>query len=452
MNRNEEYLELIAELENNVPDLQPFVRKARNRRKKAVFLYRPLASAAACFAAFVLTVNFCAPVACACARVPVLKELAAAVTFSRSLSAAVENGYVQPMDLTQTQNGVTAEMDSLIVDQKQVNIFFRLSSEAYAHLDANATVLTAQGESPKACIYGVHPDNGEELRTMTVDFVDGDVPGALRIQLNVYNNDPDEVLARSEPVDRVIPGSREDYIATFDFLLEFDPELTAAGKILSVDRTVELDGQKITVTQVEVYPTHMRINVQEDPGNTAWLAHLDFYLETDEGTRFTPVVNGISATGAENTPSMISYRADSVYFHEADHFHLVITGAQWLDKDMDKTWVNLKTGETGVLPQGTALESVEKTGSGWTVTFRRSRKAGQTLYSCFGNRFYDPEGKEYEIDTYHLYDPGEVCEDGDTASYFECIFLRGYTYGEVWLTPRFSRNWLAEEPITVPIQ
>ena len=35
MNRNEEYLELMKELEVNTPDLRVSVRKARNRRNRA---------------------------------------------------------------------------------------------------------------------------------------------------------------------------------------------------------------------------------------------------------------------------------------------------------------------------------------------------------------------------------------------------------------------------------
>ena len=102
---------------------------------------RSLGGLAACFAAFVLLVNYCVPVAYACSKVPVLRELAEAVTFSRSLTDAVENEYVQPMELSQTENGITAEIAYLIVDQKQVNVFYRLDSEKYDQLEAHPDVL-----------------------------------------------------------------------------------------------------------------------------------------------------------------------------------------------------------------------------------------------------------------------------------------------------------------------
>ena len=43
MNRNEEYLELMKELEENTPDLTMCVVRARTRKNRAAFVYRPLA-------------------------------------------------------------------------------------------------------------------------------------------------------------------------------------------------------------------------------------------------------------------------------------------------------------------------------------------------------------------------------------------------------------------------
>ena len=125
MNRKEEFEAMIEELNQPAPGLEATLDRAYKKKRKRTtkMIVRPVAGLAACFAVFVLLVNFCAPVAYACSQIPVLRELAAAVTFSRSLTDAVENEYVQTMDLSQTQNDITAEVAYLIVDQKQVNVF-----------------------------------------------------------------------------------------------------------------------------------------------------------------------------------------------------------------------------------------------------------------------------------------------------------------------------------------
>ena len=457
MNRNQEYFELMEELESNVPDLQESVKKAHARKKRLSFLYRPLAGVAACFALFVAAVNFCTPVAYACSQVPVLKELAAAVTFSRSLSDAVENEYVQQVALTQTRNNITAEIDYLIVDRKQVNVFYRLNSDQYAQLEADPEVLTAEGDHSPSC--GYHSNsfgkaNGE-LRSLTIDFIEDAVPEKLRVQLNVYSMKTDYADQMPTPEQNVdmweLPEENENYLAQFDFLLEFDPQFTASGKIFPVNRIVEMDGQRITITQIEVYPTHLRVDVADDPENTAWLKRLDFHIETDRGMKFEPISNGISATGSDSSPAMVSYRADSTYFYDADHIKLVITGARWLRKDMEKIWVNLLTGETGDLPEGTAYESAVKNGSAWTVTFRADHADGEPMYQVFGSEFYDADGKKYEINSFASI-CGDADENGKPAYYLEQFPLRDYPYDEVWLSPLFSHNWVAENEIIIIVQ
>ena len=134
MNRNDEFLAIIAELNQPVTGLEYTLNRAfkKKRERTAKLICCPLGGLAACFVFFVLLVNLSMSVANACAQVPVLRQLAEAVTFSRSLSTAVENEYVQTIDLEQTKNEITAKIEYLIVDQKQVNIFFRLNSDTHA--------------------------------------------------------------------------------------------------------------------------------------------------------------------------------------------------------------------------------------------------------------------------------------------------------------------------------
>lgn len=156
MTRNEEYQALLQELETTPAALDGAVERALRRRKRDRRLRLfgvPAGSLAACFAAFVLLVNLFPPFARACGSVPVLRELAQAVAWSPSLSAAVENDYVQPIGQSQTVNGVTATVEYVIVDRKQLNIFYTLD---YAPdlgpmwADCRITPATAARETPAA--------------------------------------------------------------------------------------------------------------------------------------------------------------------------------------------------------------------------------------------------------------------------------------------------------------
>lgn len=458
MNRLEEYQALMMELDQPVPGLETTLDRARKkRRKRNLSVIRPVGAIAACFVVFILLVNFCAPVAYACSLVPGLRELAEAVTFSRSLTDAVENEYVQPMDLTQTDGDITAEVPYLIVDQKQVNVFYRLDSDKYEQLAADPNIMNAEGARPPHCSWssnGFDAENGE-LRCLSIDFVDGNVPDSLKLQLRVYSNRIDFSEAPAENVSNSMFSDdvyeEPDYLAEFHFLLEFDPEFTASGKIFPVNQTVELEGQRITITDIEVYPTHMRVDIAESEENTAWLKDLEFYIETDWGMKFDPVASGITATGSADSPSMVSYRADSSYFYEAKHLKLVITGARWLKKDMETTYLNLVTGETGPLPEGAEFDSAVREGTGWVLTFRAAWDEDEPMYQLFGSTFYDKDGSEYEINMWSS-TFGEADEDGTVTYFLDQFPLKNYPYDEVWLSPHFSHEWVAEDLIVVTVQ
>lgn len=459
MNRKDEYQAMMEELNRLIPDLETTLDRAykKKRKRRVLLLVRPAAGLAACFAVFVLLVNFCAPVAYGCSRIPVLKDLAEAVTFSRYLTDAVENAYVQTLDLSQTENEITAEVACLIVDQKQVNVFYRLDSDHYGQLAADPTVKNTDGGRPLSCGWsntGFDAENSM-LRCLSIDFVEDNVPSSLVVQLKVYTNQMDyENSAPKNYVDDIfsdeLPGE-PDYLADFEFLLEFDPEFTASGKVFPVNQTVLLEGQAITITDIEVYPTHMRVDIEESPENSAWLKGLEFYIETDWGMQFDPVSNGIISTGSMNSPSMVSYRADSAYFYNAEHLKLVITGARWLRKDMETTYLNLVTGETGMLPEGAEFDSARKQGSGWVVKFRAALEEDGPMYPLFGHKFFDADGNEYEINQWSS-THGERNEDGAFTHFFDEFPLKNYPYDEVWLSPQFSHNWRAENVIVVPIQ
>ena len=208
MNRSEEYLALQKELEVTPPQLEYTVQRALTRkkslqRKKRLFGI-PTGSLAICFTAFVLLVNLFPPFAAACGNVPLLGTLAEAVRWSPSLSAAVEHDYVQPVDQSQSAHGVTAAVEYLIVDRKQVSIFYTLDTDRdIAHLDADYDIRLPgdlYGYNSTTGSYGL--ENGA-LRRIDVNFVDIDVPETLELELQVYDStdnwepgaEPEEAVA-----------------------------------------------------------------------------------------------------------------------------------------------------------------------------------------------------------------------------------------------------------------
>lgn len=467
MNRMEEYNALQAQLEQSVPAENGSLIRAKNRlRRRNRRIYRSAASVCTVFVLFVVLVNFCAPVAYACSKVPGLRELAEAVTFSRSLTDAVNNEYVQPIALKQEQNGITATVEHLIVDQKQVNVFFRLTGEGYEMLEAEPEFRLENGEYIGSCSYGPndHDVPVGQLQSVTLELMrEGDLPRTLRLKLNVFERSsfhtapPEPVVDAKDSMFQDHDYEEPDWLAQFEFLIEYDPTLTAKAKIYPIHQTVELEGKQVTLDHMEVYPTHLRLVVKDDhPENEAWLQRLYFHIESDWGMKFEVERNGTVAFGNVND-RVFTYRADSTYFYKANHLRVVITAAEWLNKDMETVYVNLVTGETGKLPEDVTFMGAEKREGGWLVSFKgKQRKwssdADSVHHQLFAHGYLDAEGNEAQITSWTTSSFIELPEAEWETHFGESFPLVGYYEDEVWLKPQYSHVWLAENPIVITVQ
>ena len=399
MTRNEEYQALLQELETTPAALDGAVERALRRRKRDRRLRLfgvPAGSLAACFAAFVLLVNLFPPFARACGSVPVLRELAQAVAWSPSLSAAVENDYVQPIGQSQTVNGVTATVEYVIVDRKQLNIFYTLD---YA------------------------PDLGPmwaDCRITPGDGSAGDAGGRTE-----------------KPVH-----------------LEFDPYFTAQGTLLELNRTFALDGQTFTLQEAEIYPTHLRLTLTADPDNTAWLAGLDLYLENEHGERFEKSLGGITASGDPEGEGMGTFWLDSPFFSQGEHLTLHITGVRWKDKDAPPVKLNLAEGTAENLPEGTWFQGAKRLPEGWIVYLVSPLMENRTMGSVFSRGAWDEDGNYYEIwqfgSSYGYWDETAQERVGEDRWYTEDFPLAGLAGDTAYLDPCYNR--MAAVDAAVPIQ
>ncbi len=471
MNRNDEYTVLLDELDETPLKLdytleRALARKAvvskRKRIKKAYFI--PLGTLAAMFLVFTALVNLSPAFASACSEIPILNRLVEAVSMSPSLTKAIENDFVQEIGQEQTKDGVTARIEYVIVDQKQLNIFYTLESDKYKSLAANPEISLTEGYFLSQ--EGPLESSANKLQKTVVEFADGKMPSSLTLTLSVYDGSYFYATNTSEPTQdsrdenylSEHKAEKLDYFTEFSFDLTFDPSFTAAGKAISVNKSFEIDGQKLTLDSVEVYPTQTRFHFSADENNTAWLKDLDFYFENEKGERFDGISNGVTASGEPDTPMMSTYMLESAYFYDADKLSLHITGATWLGKDKERMHVNLADGTADNMPQGVTLSLCKKYENGWRLGFSGAQiRTDEGCYQVVGNDYYDAEGNKYELygmtmDVGEYIDPTTGVENANVKAFEEHIELLNYNYDEVWISVMFTSRTQSTQTIELNLK
>lgn len=472
MNRNDEFTEFMKELDGGVPEIGESIKRGSRRKARKKFLYQPLMSLAAVFMLFVLSVNLCAPVAKACANIPFLKELTKAVAFSKSLKAALENDYIQEVNLTQTKDGVTVEITSMIVDHQKLTVFYRMESEQYAGLQAYCSVpddILNNQRYDTLIINDFNKNEGAsdgEVQYVVVDFYKKNVtPKKLPFRMDVWNSEAylkdvqAGVIPRGDDAIGWEEQAEKYAVTSFEFELEPDWTKIPEAETYKVNQTLELDGQKFTVKEIEVYPTYMNINLEGDEENTASLAYLHFYVENEKGERFRD--GCVGNCGGGRLDREVTVRAESPYFYEGELSRLVVTGAEWLEPEKERAYINLTTGETRNLPENMTLKGIRKEDGTVYLDFeqkyllRMDEETGDPFGKKFGivppGFYYDEEGNVYygEVRCDWELDEGGYLA-GESGKYEWSI--KDYPYEEVWLENLYSSIWLADQEVSLEIK
>jgi len=475
MNRQQEYKDMLHELESIPNEMMQMSAKTKPRARKRA-LIRYAATPPGIFVALILMlaigVNISPTMVNALERIPVIRQIAAAVNFSPSLTDAIENEFIQRIGQQQTINNITMRVEYVIVDQRQLNIFYTIESPDYSHINSWVSVLcTDENHHLPVSIFemghGDHFNETGSLRQAVVNFVDMQMPSHLifEARITTYNAPyaeevvpipaqpaPAQSQAQYENREHECEDPSSHQYTIFKFNLEFDPTFTEQGEIILVNHNFVIDGQSLQLTTVEIYPTHMRVNFTACANNTAWLRSMQFYVLKVDGSRFDAISSGITAFGAYDSPMMASHILHSPFFAESNHLTLLIEEVIWLDKDMERVRIDLPRGTAERLPEGVTLYETRQEGNSWHLSFAAVERVPFHVHQVFGSRYFDEAGNEFWFTSWTS-GMRRIGLDGafTPGVFYEEFTIHDYLYDVVYLMPNFSRIVRPDEPIVIGI-
>ena len=120
------------EWENSTPAFDfndKFVYQQIKRNKQKVFLTRILQVCACCFALIFVLTNTSPAYIKATKNIPLLNALNELFNLNKSMYTAIENDYIQEMNITKEENGIKVDIDYMVMDEKSIYLFYQVTKD-----------------------------------------------------------------------------------------------------------------------------------------------------------------------------------------------------------------------------------------------------------------------------------------------------------------------------------
>ena len=308
--------------------------------------------------------------------IPGMEKLVELISDNKGLMLAVENEYVQEINATQEMNGLKVTLDSVIADEKGMVIFQTIEAkEKQEKFYVNDLKLeSADGTELHlgSYSYGAHQPHGElrkkEMATMDFFFEEPLQTKEFIVTFTVETN---------------------DYEEEFRFLFTLEKPLKAT-KIIELNKTVSIEGQKVTIKNIKIYPLRVAVHVVMDPENSKKIFTFeDIRLVDENGEAWTKVVNGFTAHTISDNEQILYLQSN--YFKEPKKLYLVMNKLQAVDKEDAFVKVDMENERITNQLKGLTILDIQKGSIIFTLNTEK-----EFNYSPFIS-MRDADGKEIEL-------------------------------------------------------
>ncbi|MFF3024263.1 DUF4179 domain-containing protein [Gottfriedia sp. NPDC057948] len=314
-------------------------------------------------------------------NIPGMEKIVKLIRDDKGLISAVENKYAQEINISQEKSGIKVTIDSVIADEQGILIFYTIDAKETQH---NFTLKEVS----------LKPSNGEELPEHTSSF---DLP--VEDELNTYTSKIEYLFQETnEQKDFNLDLKIKSKEVSEQFSIPFSlKKLEKTKQIYELNKTVMIDGQKITIKKVTVYPLRVAVQVKMDPNNTKKILDFtDFELLDQNGEVWSKITNGTTANILSDNERIIYLQSN--YFKDPKELYFVINKLQAIDKEDEYLVIDTEKQKILKQPRGNYLSDLKKEGD--TIFFTLNTKK-EFNYDMIGS-ITDANGKEIEMNESYM--------------------------------------------------
>lgn len=371
--------------------------KAKPKAKRSAIILRYTATAAAIALFLLAAAARISPVfADYLDDVPVLKYIVKLVNYDKGLKAAVENNFVQNIGVSDEHAGIKFTVDSVIVDEARMIVFYTLENNSeYKSIGMHNVKFTDKDgkELPIFCSFGFLPDKAEAKKIqdkISVSFEEGlSIPDIIYLEIELWENDTGNAANSKQ-----LP-----YTWQLDIPID-KRRFENLDQIYNVNQTIVVEGQRITINKATVYPTRIAVDISFAEDNTMKIFNFeDSKIVNAKGEILSTIMNDVYASHISDNEIMLYFESD--YFSKPEDLYLQIGSIRALDKDKTDVLVDMEKGELLKAPDGRlTLQNITEASDETTITFLLNGDKflkDQTRYHISTSGVYDKTGKELKV-------------------------------------------------------
>lgn len=349
------------------------------------------------------------------AKIPGFHALVSAVRNDAGIKDIVDNQYYEEINVTESKNGLSLTLHGAIADHSGLVLFYDADALFdISKLDLNDVQLF-QGDNQ---ILGANriPGSSTYVNTGNQESISSSVVYNFTEPI-VYTSKDFKAVFHFNDIDK---GNFEIKIP---FTLQNE---IAQEKVIPVNRIVDIDGQKFTITQIRHSPLKTAIDIEIEEANTMQiLAFDDIAVTTDSGERRYSIINGIATDGNIRDGKFTLY-VQSNYFHDSDSLTINIGAVNAVPKGEDFIEVDFGTKEVLAKPEHFDWD-ISVTSQDVSVAVKKGDNQGRLLRLWNAVKedgtplefagFTVSQDEQYEIETTQFQD-----YDGKAKIYFNYYF------------------------------
>lgn len=325
--------------------------KARNERlvKKTKLIKRSswsIVIAAILLITFITSISVSPVFANKVASIPGMERIVSFIQQDRGLTAAVDNDFYQPLNLSQEKNGITVTLDGVIADNKGMVIFYSVRTE---DMDVSSLEL-------------------KHLRLWSRTNIKFSFE-IMNSTLPLTPNSSDKVFSGSQHIEKVSNDKNLSWaiglknggkIVTFNIPFTYEKKEVESKNIV-VNKEVEIEGQRFKVKELIVDPIRTIVKIEENPNNTKKLLARPFdeLVLIDEKGRKWSVLPGNAYKPLPKSNIWVVPLKESFYFYDPQKLSLSFGKVAAMDKEEAYISIDTDSGKFIDQPSQTIFSNLQ---------------------------------------------------------------------------------------------